>query len=1047
MNFKSEKSSSDSTTVPETSSAGIIKWLALSVVLSNVFFVLIVVFLMRHSHLMYEHDASTEARNLAHTFADSLASDIDKIDWAFRAVADECERAAKKGGIDARHMNAFLAGQQRCLPIVDGMWIADDRGFVRYGRGAAPASHASISSRDYFVKPRSDPKAGLFIGGPELILTDNEWVLPLSRRLTRPDGSFGGVVFARIPIQYFFSQFSHVDIGTLGGISLRDANMGIIARHPAPTDLGSIIGNRTLSPELRKLFEAGKTEGTFFTPTSWDNVAKVVSYHKIADYPLFVNVGLAREDYLTEWRTEILKMSLLTALFLALTVISSRFIYRSMTELRKTADALREAHGELEQRVAERTTEMNSANEHLGKELAERMKVEQRLALHVHQTPLAVIEWDTDFHVTSWNPAAEKIFGYSAAEAMGCHAEFIVPAGARPHVDRIWSELLQRRGGERSTNDNVTKEGRTIQCDWYNTPLITAAGTVIGVASLVQDVSYRVRAEESLRKSETELNESQRLGQIGSWDWDAVNDAIWWSNEYYRIYGFDPSQPPPNYEEHKKAYTQESADRLDAAVKRAMETGEPYELDLELARPVESTRWIVARGEVKRDASGKIWGLRGTAQNITARKRAEDELKRLSLRTEMILNEAGEGIYGIDINGNITFMNSAAQNMLGYAEAEVLGKNSHRLFHHTKSDGSPYPAEECPLHKSLTLGESFRGPDEIFWTKDGRQFAVEHVNTPLVENGSVIGAVVVFRDITERKQSEDEIRKLNAELERRVTLRTSDLEKKSGELSGSQTALMNIVEDLNDKTAELEAAYEKLKGLDLLKSLFIASMSHELRTPLNSIIGFSSIMLNEWTGPLTQEQKDNLGSVLRSGKHLLSLINDVIDVSKIEAGKLESLEEEFDVADVVAEAVQSFSADFLKKGLTLDIRVGHHTLRADRRRLLQCMINLVSNAVKYTDKGAVTISAAPSADGNSFEISVNDTGVGIEPDDREKLFTPFFRIVKSKRAVVPGTGLGLYLTRKLAQEVLKGDILVSSASGVGSTFVLTMPLATARRQP
>ena len=137
-------------------------------------------------------------------------------------------------------------------------------------------------------------------------------------------------------------------------------------------------------------------------------------------------------------------------------------------------------------------------------------------------------------------------------------------------------------------------------------------------------------------------------------------------------------------------------------------------------------------------------------------------------------------------------------------------------------------------------------------------FPVEHVNTPLIDHGLVVGAVVVFRDITERKQTEEEIRRLNEGLEKRVAERTADLQRTSEELKDSQMALMNIVEDLNEKTAELESANAKLQELDRLKSMFIASMSHELRTPLNSIIGFSSIMLNEWTGPLTAEQKENL---------------------------------------------------------------------------------------------------------------------------------------------------------------------------------------------
>ncbi|MBI5142653.1 MAG: PAS domain S-box protein [Nitrospirae bacterium] len=423
---------------------------------------------------------------------------------------------------------------------------------------------------------------------------------------------------------------------------------------------------------------------------------------------------------------------------------------------------------------------------------------------------------------------------------------------------------------------------------------------------------------------------------------------------------------------------------------------------------------------------------------LTERKRAEDLFKQLSLRNEMILNSVGDGIYGTDINGNIVFMNKAAQDMLGCAIPDVLGKKSHDIFHHTKADGAPYPPEECPLHRSLAHGETYRGLNEVFWRSDGRMFPVEHVNTPLVDNAVVVGAVVVFRDITERKRAEAEIMALNEELENRVVERTVDLEKTGAELKDSQMALMNIVEDLNEKTMELEQANAKLKELDHLKSMFIASMSHELRTPLNSIIGFSSIMLNEWAGPVSGEQKENLSAILRSGRHLLSLINDVIDVSKIEAGMIDSSPEDFDVFDVVAEAMSTFTADVKDKELELKADAEHLTIHADRRRLLQCLLNFISNAVKFTLKGSVEVRAISS--GGILEISVSDSGIGIRQEDIPKLFSPFVRLESPVSSKILGTGLGLYLTRKLATEVLKGEVSVESEYGKGSRFYLRVPV-------
>jgi signal transduction histidine kinase len=224
--------------------------------------------------------------------------------------------------------------------------------------------------------------------------------------------------------------------------------------------------------------------------------------------------------------------------------------------------------------------------------------------------------------------------------------------------------------------------------------------------------------------------------------------------------------------------------------------------------------------------------------------------------------------------------------------------------------------------------------------------------------------------------------------------------------------------------------------------MFIASMSHELRTPLNSIIGFSSIIRDDWLGVVNPEQKENLDTIQRSGKHLLSLINDVIDVSKIEGGRIETHFEEFDLYDLLTEAVRYLEKDIKDKGLELHLNINQHTIFTDKRRLMQCVINLLSNAVKFTEHGTVSVVSAmhdsgPSAGERSpaswIDISIGDTGIGITSEDIPRLFEPFVRLESPMKVVVPGTGLGLYLTRKLVVEVLGGDMLCKSTIGVGST--------------
>ncbi|MDO9517425.1 MAG: MASE3 domain-containing protein, partial [Methanosarcinaceae archaeon] len=234
-----------------------------------------------------------------------------------------------------------------------------------------------------------------------------------------------------------------------------------------------------------------------------------------------------------------------------------------------------------------------------------------------------------------------------------------------------------------------------------------------------------------------------------------------------------------------------------------------------------------------------------------------------------------------------------------------------------------------------------------------------------------------------RRKTEEELQKYRDHLEELVKERTD-------EIQTNKQALVNIVEDLNTTAEELKNANERLLELDLLKSMFIASTSHELRTPLNSIIGFTSVLLEGWSGELNTEQQEQLGIVLTSGKYLLNLINDVIDISKIEAGKIEIYTEQFNLGDVVNEAVSLIKTDVEQKGLTITADVPDITIDTDRRRLLQCIINLLSNAMKFTEKGSITIKAKTI--NNVVDISISDTGIGIKEEDLTKLFKAFVRL-------------------------------------------------------
>jgi len=245
-------------------------------------------------------------------------------------------------------------------------------------------------------------------------------------------------------------------------------------------------------------------------------------------------------------------------------------------------------------------------------------------------------------------------------------------------------------------------------------------------------------------------------------------------------------------------------------------------------------------------------------------------------------------------------------------------------------------------------------------------------------------------------------------------------------------------EALRNYTEDLANANQRLQELDRLKSLFIASVSHELRTPLNSIIGFSGVILKGMSGDLNARQQDQMRRVNQSAQHLLSLITDIIDISKIEAGHIDVHAQEFPLIDVLQEAIETIRPSCQAKGLMLESNIpANIVVFTDRKRIRQCVINYLSNALKYTERGHIRLEVRDW--GDRVEIAVEDTGIGISPENQQRLFAPFVRLDSHLRIIAGGTGLGLYLTRKIVIEILQGAITVASEPGRGSTFSMQLP--------
>jgi PAS domain S-box-containing protein len=346
---------------------------------------------------------------------------------------------------------------------------------------------------------------------------------------------------------------------------------------------------------------------------------------------------------------------------------------------------------------------------------------------------------------------------------------------------------------------------------------------------------------------------------------------------------------------------------------------------------------------------------------------------------------------------NILYMNRATEVIeinpeveleSGYSREFALGKTFYALFSNKKTR-----AQHLALFKKILSGEKIQGQELLMQRADG-QMGEYSISASMEHdaNGEPV-IIAIAQDITQQKMVEQALQK----------------------------------------------ARESAESADRIKSMFVASMSHELRTPLNSIIGFLGVVLHGMSGEINARQKDQLGRAYNSSKHLLALISDVIDISKIEAGFLQIHTEKFELLSLLEEIQHAVHHITEEKKLILHIDCAKGiTLNTDRKRLYQVILNVVSNAVKYTEQGSVNVSAA--LRGERLIVAVQDTGIGIDEEGLANLFKPFERVDSRLRIKTLGTGLGLYLTQKILTQLLGGSIEVVSTPEVGSVFTINIPI-------
>jgi PAS domain S-box-containing protein len=514
--------------------------------------------------------------------------------------------------------------------------------------------------------------------------------------------------------------------------------------------------------------------------------------------------------------------------------------------------------------------------------------------------------------------------------------------------------------------------------------------------------------------SRQRLDALVRSSPLAVIEWDSEHRVVNWSGNAPHIFGWEASEVLGKRADEWRFVPDGDWGTVRGAME-AMDSGRTgtsrnrnYRKDGSLV----DCEWY---NSVILDRNGGFMGGLSLVLDTTERRRIEEALRESEENFRLIFETAPIGIFRSTVEGRFITVNAKLAGLFRYPSPEemvaAIGNIGEQMF--------VDPQKRLAIIARAIETDGFV-PDEIeYRRRDGSTFlSILYIRAVWDSPDRVAFLEGFVEDITERRRAEESIREAYDALEQRVS----------------------------ERTAELSAANDRLQELDRLKSQFLASMSHELRTPLNSIIGFTSLLRQGLSGPVNAEQKKQLDIVQTSSKHLLTLINDLLDVSRIEAGRADLEFDTFDFAAVLAEALRILKPMADRKGLETVAELPAETIpmTGDRKRTLQVLLNLVNNAIKFTEEGRVRIQASTEAD--RLRVVVSDTGIGIKAEHIGMLFEAFRQVDGSARRIYEGTGLGLYLCRKLLR-MMGGEIHVESDYGVGSRFTFTMPLELAPESP
>ncbi len=616
-------------------------------------------------------------------------------------------------------------------------------------------------------------------------------------------------------------------------------------------------------------------------------------------------------------------------------------------------DLLTQFSDQLEEEIVDRTVELLKSNQELMSQITKCRGAEKRSQEIFDAAPDAMVVINKDGTIVSVNSRAEKMFGYTREELLGETIETLVPerfrSKHRGHRVSYFAHPHMRPMGVGLDLLSLRKDGSEFPVEISLSPLESENGMLI--IGVIRNITERKRAEETLRESEARYRDLVETAQ----------DAVFTVSPDGMFASLNPVFETLTNWSRTEWLGQPFAllvhpDDLPLALElfqRLLQGETPPLSELRvISKSGASHTWEFTATPQFRE--GKVVGILVIARDTTEHKRAELELERLRHQQELILQSVADGIQVLDFQGKATFVNPAAVRMIGYEVEELIGRSMHDTLHHSKPDGTPYPRAECPISRTLTDDTLCEVTDEVFWRKDSTSFPVEYISAPMREDDKIAGAVVTFRDISERR------------------------------------------------------------AVERMKDEFVSVVSHELRTPLTSIRGALGLLTSGLIGALPERGQRMLEIAVNNTDRLVRLINDILDIERMQSGKVTMQRQLCDAATLLTQASEEMQGMADKAGVRLAVTPQTLRLWADPDRIVQTLTNLLSNAIKFSPPHT-RVELSTARRGEEAVFAVQDQGRGIPADKLESIFERFQQVDASDSRQKGGTGLGLAICRSIVQ--------------------------------